>query len=476
MPVKPLTKITLGALAVGLAIFAAHSPLGVSAAIIWPCLLLFYLCFLYTICRNEVIHNKIRTYIRADVLFLVFYYLIFFYQYQLQVLGLADVAKSRFGFIGQIFPDQANQAVLICTSGAVAFTLGLITKFRPPSDPNLSGGKHPDALPGIETAILTAQFGFISLYILAGWQSAGEGRYTGTTSGGVLAEGVATLILMFCMMSAAVLIARVRDKRRINLSITLSSLVTAYWCFRLLSTGDRNNLLLILIVYGAGFATFIRPIGRVLLFSILAFGLIMYNSIEAIRMTGDITFDSLVEAAFAENNASGPSDSSFNITTVSLRASLAAIPDQYPFGFGIYKVAGFLGFIPLIRGFIIGDDWVFTTSSDINTYVLLGPHAIWGVGTNIISDIYVDFGFIMIPVVLFILGWVCQKCSNFMSRRQNSTSASVFYLLFVALFSELPRYALDFPIRILVWSFLFVMLYRICLRMFGNNGKAAATA
>jgi hypothetical protein len=197
--------------------------------------------------------------------------------------------------------------------------------------------------------------------------------------------------------------------------------------------------------------------------------LFLYNAVEAARDNRGATISTLFSSLTAGSGqgsslAKNKGDSSFNISTIGLRASIFAVPDTYPYGNGKYKLIGFAGVLPLVRGLTLGSGTGFTDTSELLTAVMLPPNAGWNVGTDMISDSYVDFGIPGVIVLPFLVG----RFAAFTRRRLRSgkgdyTPSVVFYLLTLALLTEMPRYSIDFPVRILTWTALLFGVYRLLL-------------
>jgi oligosaccharide repeat unit polymerase len=147
-------------------------------------------------------------------------------------------------------------------------------------------------------------------------------------------------------------------------------------------------------------------------------------------------------------------DTSFNITTVGVRAALAGVPENIDFGYGVFKLIGFAGVLPFIRGLVIPADATYTSSSDVLN-AIIHPTASWSVGSNVIADAYIDFGVLGVPVLLFALGLFVAWMQNAVVKLPNSTWRGVMYLMTLALVAEAPRYALTFAVRPLAWVLMF---------------------
>ncbi|MBV5246889.1 O-antigen polysaccharide polymerase Wzy family protein [Mycolicibacterium sp. PAM1] len=406
--------------------------------------------------RPLVIKPELPTYVSAEFLFLFWSYLIFFYPYQLHVLGIHDIAHSRYSVLST-FSEQANHAVVLSLIGTVAFRGGLRTLKRPPAAGTLqpSSLRRLDRL-GVEDLalpLLALQVVLLVAYQFFGWRAAGEGRYSGTTAGGTLAQGVYLGITILSMVAVAlwICVPQFESSKR-PILLTLSALLSVAWAARLLVAGDRNTFLLIAIVTIGALFTFRIRAGRWLLIVFCGVAVALYQAIEELR-AGRIS--SLLE--FFTNTPSD-SDSSLNLSAISVRAALSAVPEYIDYGYGIYQVVGLAGVIPFIRGAVISPDASFTQSSDVLNAILLMPSARWGLGTNVVTDAYTDFGFIGVPTLLFIVGLGVAYIQKSVRICPTSPWRVTFYLVSLALVAEMPRYALTFPVRPLTWVLFFFVV------------------
>jgi len=131
---------------------------------------------------------------------------------------------------------------------------------------------------------------------------------------------------------------------------------------------------------------------------------------------------------------------------------LAVTPGQENYGFGKYQAVGAAGIIPFIRGALIPESVRFTDTSQVLNYYILGDNAQWSVGTNLLSDTYMDFGPLGVPVLLFFLGWFAATMQHRAAVAPNSQAERILYLMTLAFFTQYPRYAVSLPLTTLVWS------------------------
>src|SRR5690606_16934769 len=127
-------------------------------------------------------------------------------------------------------------------------------------------------------------------------------------------------------------------------------------------------------------------------------------------------------------------ETSFNISAITVRAALATVPAEEGFALGLYKLYGFAGVVPFVRGLAVAGHDLILTSADYLMRVMLPANAGWNVGTSLIADIYVDFGVFGVPMVMFLLGRTAGWAQNRVIADPFSTRKIVTYLLTLALF------------------------------------------
>ncbi len=476
-PANQRASLQIGSALVVLALFAVYTvvPPGADSMVLWICVVAQYLIIAASVLRPTVIYRGIPTFVTAEFLFQFFAYLIFFYPYQLHLLGIYDVSQSA--FLENTYVDECNQAIILSLIGTISFSAGVraLGISRTSVEELDRQATRLDDIPGhvLAIPIFTLQVSLIAVYETLGWRAAGEGRYAGQIDSSPVVEGVYLLIIVLSMIAVALWILPSSKDAGSSTFLALAAFTAAAWAVRLLLNGDRNAFLLVAIVYVGGVVTFRLRAGRWLLLALGVIAIPMYNAIEAFRSgrIGSVLDFFSREGAAA---ASYGGDTSFNITTIGVRAALARVPEAIDYGYGLYKVIGAAGVIPFIRGQIFPADVPYLQSADVLNDILLGPHARWGVGSNVIVDAYLDFGVLAVPIMLFGLGVFVAFVQRAVTRMPESPWRSVMYLMTLALIAEIPRYSLDFPVRPLVWTLLIFWAVSVSRKQGRPSGRQPA--
>jgi len=429
-------------------------PMGASPEVIWPCLLVFYVCFGMALARPVSIYREIPSFIKIDVLFLVFYYILFFLPYQLYVLDEAVLWYSP--YLRRTFVPYTNISIVASTIGLVAFLAGYRTK-------SAVAAKVPEVRRKPETTeyalllVISLLFAFfLAIYFVrGGFSEMSMGAYAGSETKDPTSDGIYFLVTHFAMLAGAAAVYFVRRASVFSLPVLIVALLVSIWGGALLVMGDRNNFFLVCVVLLAGVATYFWRIARWQILALMMLALVTYQAVEVGRRSERRSLSEVV-TAFGDVSSLRTSydESSFSNTTATSRAAFYLVPGQYDYFWGKFKLIGVAGVVPYSRGLIVERNDPLVTSADVLTVGLVGNNATWSVGSNVVSDIYMDFGIYGVIVLMWLMGlwgaWVESRAAS----RPDSMMWSSVYLLCVGLYAEIPRYSFDFPVRNLAWTFL----------------------
>lgn len=397
--------------------------------------------------------------LKPDVLFLIFYALVFFVPYVQAIDN--DLYLYGNKFIDNLFIENSNKAVAVATVYAGIFVFGALcgekskfcfeNHFKFTRDQNIFISAYK-----LNIILLII---FMIIFEISGASSMMSGEYTGLGGGSSTSDGIYFLVTQFSMAAAAIFLVGCGSGVKIwSARDKLCQLIIFFWMLRLLASGDRNNFLLIMMIYIIGFSVYIKRVGFWVIGAIGGFGWLVYQVVEITRASGA---RSIVDFFDAIGKYSGNvedqniSESSVSLTTTTLRASL----DLQPFGdaiyYGWFKLVGFMGVIPYSRQLLSNPDDGFYTSAQLITVQVLGYDPTWSLGSNVISDVMLDFGVYGGGILMLILGYFSSMfCKAAVGLYHPLTSS--FYLLIGALLFQMPRYSYDFPVRNFFW---FLLIY-----------------
>ena len=431
-------------------------PFGASPYIIWPCLLIFYTYFITSLMRPIHIVKGLPTIIKIDLLFMMFYFLLYYLPYQFWLLGFSELGNSV--FVSDTYVRYSNKAVLASTAGIISFMIGYrnISIFQLVSVERSAPDKY------VTHFVFIFLFVFLLLFFLTGFSRMFSGAYGGSDTGSNTENGIYFLVSHFVMIVFAVLIYFLSQKRKINNFLKISLAISILWCLLLLVLGDRNTFFILAIVFGGGYFTFVKKIKYIGLISAIFIAISTYNIIEISRNADERGIEAITNAITSTNeNSHSITEGSFNNTTITSRAVFSLVPDKHDFFLGKIKIIGFAGIVPFSRSLFVDKSDRYTTSADIITEGVLGPDSTWSLGSNIISDIYVDFGFIGIFFLMLFMGGGAVFVQSKIIKNPNSMKWLVIYLIFLGLYAEAPRYSYDFAVRNIAWTILLFWGYEM---------------
>jgi len=439
-------------LLLGLFLLFTILPTGINENVIWFCLFIFYVYFINSISKPISIVPYIKTFMKIDLFFMMFYYLIFFYPYQLHVLNIQDLADSD--FLYKTYAEYTNPAILSATIGLVAFQMGFHKVFK---HKRISASiKYPKKYFKIlNRVVLLFTVIILGLYAKTGMVAMFASSYAGSTTGDVTFDAIFQLVTYFIVLSAITVLFYFINFRKLNLSSIILLGIVLVWCLILLVIGDRNTFFIIAIVIGSGYFTFIKGITRKKILLFILLGLFLYQVVEVSRRSEERNLEG-IWIAMTETNVEeeGINVGSFGITTIGLRATFKIIENDHDFFLGKFKFVSLTSIIPYSSRLFISKDDPYTGSSNVLKEDMIGRNATWGTGTNIISDAYLDFGIIGVIAIMYLFGYFGGFVKHQLINNPNNTQWIFIYLILIGYYSELSRYGFDFPLRSIVWTLL----------------------
>lgn len=421
------------------------------------CLLIFYLIFFDSFNTKIKVYG-IASFIKVDTFFLIFFYILYYLPYQLYLVGLADLNYNK--YLPYLFLEYVNKSMVLSTIGLVSFYFGYKIRFNAKRNNNI----HYDTnfyrlFPGF--VVLLFYLVFI-VFMLTGLQQLLFGRYLGikvldTTDGGIY-----VLTNFLSLLTLAASIYHYEQNRNISFLLLLGITLSALWMLLVLVIGDRNTFFLNAVMIIVGYSTVIRRIRLYQLVSLFLVALILYQAVEISRTSDNRSIGQIVGSIGDSESKFDYSDNSFSITTVGSRAAIDIVENHTGYHFGKFKLVGVMAIVPFSRGIFLDESDVLTSSQLLKKY-MLSDNASWGVGSNLISDLFVDFGLVGVILGMLVLGgWASYVQCNTENQPDNIKWV-LLYFMTAALFSEIARYTFDFPIRNIIWTLIIIYLYRVII-------------
>jgi oligosaccharide repeat unit polymerase len=440
-------------------------PPGANETLIWLCLIIFYVQFFNSIRKSISIAHGIKTFIKIDTFFFLFFYIIYYYSYQLYVLGLKSLDHEKLS----PYLEYTNKSIIMTTIGLLAFQLG----FHYYKSHNGVKVFHEISKKYMRVLSLITMF-FIALILLlfakTGMTTLFAGAYVGSAMGTVTYDAIFTLVTFFIILGILQAITYYSIFKKINIQVFIISIISISWAVALLFVGDRNTFFLVGLVMFTGFFTYIKSISRKQILIFLFGALFLYQVIEISRTVESKDLTSFVDAFFTtidEQDSEFDKDSSFDITTTGVRATFKVMEEKNYY-YGKFKLVSLASIIPYSSRLFVDPNDSYTGSSNVLKAEMIGLNKGWGVGTNIISDCFMDYGLMGVIVIMFCFGKFGGYVKLKTQKHINSPKWIFLYIITLTYYSEISRYGFDFPLRSIVWTYL---LFFIINKVMGLNRK-----
>lgn len=194
-----------------------------------------------------------------------------------------------------------------------------------------------------------------------------------------------------------------------------SSIILIYFFIFLLS-GDRGPILRILLIGVGSYTIFIKPISFKKLSLFIITGAFILTLIGLGRENDASNFGNknIFErgySAFLESDNTNITDELAGSNRI-LYMALDTVPAQHNFLYGITYIVNIAWSIPFLAGIIVNAfniPLMYRDSSQFFTITSLGPDPTWGVGSELIADIYINFGVYGVFILMFLFGRFSSK-------------------------------------------------------------------
>lgn len=200
------------------------------------------------------------------------------------------------------------------------------------------------------------------------------------------------------------------------LSYKIFIAVLVIYTLLFLMSGDRGPVMQVALILGGAYALYIRPIPfkRLILFIFL--GAFVFTIIRFGRGRDANEFDqgNIFQrgyASFAESEGTNITEELASSVRIQYRA-LDVVPDQHPYLYGITFFTVGVGVIPFMGSTVIETLDIpqqYTATSSFFTILGQGPYPTYGEGSEILADIYVNFGLYGTFLIMFVFGFFSGK-------------------------------------------------------------------
>lgn len=442
-------------------IWAYHAaPLSFSGWYVWACV--GVTCVVIAVqARDAWPGVSCGSYMRVDVVFAFFFFLVFHWPYVVALVLPEHYAELRSPHVSR-WLEYSNKAVCLATVALVSYVWGYGSghNMRPSW---ISGRVHGKPTwsewSDVGMYILSAGCILQVVYITLVGRSLFVGRYVGTATGDITQDGIyATAWLLARTGYAVVMLAECGMPQRQHRRTIANAMIYSLMAF-VLVIGDRScfveYVVLVLFVRQACG----RGIGPKRLVTLGVLGMILLVAAGNARTAGHrspLSFarglgESASEARVLRGSLSFASSASV------LRAALDHIPREHEYYYGAYKLRSVVGCFPFYRGIIFPNaERVSTSTSQLMAYIMNG-HFNWGVGTNVVADLYIDFGWPGVVGLMFMLGRLCRWLQRTAVQHCGSIPWAVANILLAVAVGTIARRAYSGWIRTVFWPLLLLL-------------------
>lgn len=279
------------------------------------------------------------------------------------------------------------------------------------------------------------------------------------TAQSVLSLYILQLVVCFFIVSSVVFFKNYNYQH----SKVLYFFIAFIYVFLFLAVGDRGPALSLLILILSMYSFYVKKINILVIFPILFLGSFLMYIIGVGRVADISTGSNIFLRGLTGLNMNledlyyVTSDLSGSSFTLYLGKGYV---DENGVNFGSTLISDIIAIFPFFQGILNSAvDFEIKTSPTFFTEIALGKNASWGVGTNLISDVYISFGLIGCIFLFYFFGLFVEY-----SRRkliENNTFASnIIYFSLTSYALYLPRAGLFMPFKFIIWSLIIYYFLR----------------
>ncbi|SDM17290.1 O-antigen polymerase [Pedobacter antarcticus] len=349
------------------------------------------------------------TWVRFETLFLIGYLIVHF---QIPFLFSFGIEPSNPSFVW-LNKEVVNYATWLSSFSIhlwmIGSTLSTISNSKRVKN-KLNPIRSAYSIKKLDNILLIS---FIGFYGLAGG-SLLNGSHDGMGSWG---EGASYFMIILRVSLYFRIFVFFKELKRVTISsiligniMFLSILLLYTLTFMLI--GDRGPFMQVVIVIMLCFGVFVKRISLGSLLFLICTGALLLSVIGLGRSVED---GNIFEAGLEklQNSETNPTEELATSVRIMYRA-LTYFPSNIDYMYGLQFIIGFLGLIPFASGLFIqfyNIPTEFTASSRLFTYIGQGNNITYGEGTEIISDIYINFGIFGVFLIMFFYGYFTSKVS-----------------------------------------------------------------
>jgi hypothetical protein len=216
--------------------------------------------------------------------------------------------------------------------------------------------------------------------------------------------------------------------------------------------GQRGVFATTALLVLAAYAEYVRRVSLKVLLILLTGGMFIHGVAAVARNSPERTISSFVKTAIAKSEDirwdSGVMDLSSSVRT--LYGAVHFVPDVDGYGLGRMKISEVTSIIPFGNALFGMDKWAYPSSGIYLTWKLEGSLAV-GAGSTVVADIWVDFGYVGVLVLMIALGLLCKRVQQRARADGSSFTWGVAHMFLIVTLPLMARGNLLQPIRGVLW-------------------------
>ena len=231
-----------------------------------------------------------------------------------------------------------------------------------------------------------------------------------------------------------------------------------------LLSGKRGSIMQVALVAAGAYVIFIKPISLTKLIMFLIAGAFLFTILALGRGVGNETIDNgniftRGYSAYQEDEGKGITGNLSSTVRIQYRA-LNVVPSTHPYLYGITFLTGIVGIIPFAGGLIVNTFDVpkmYQGTSNFFTIISQGPNPTSGDGSEILADIYVNFGVYGVFIIMFFFGLT----SSFIYKKalSNNLIFIIIYLVLIYAALTINRGSILSPVKDIAYILFFHFVF-----------------
>lgn len=194
-----------------------------------------------------------------------------------------------------------------------------------------------------------------------------------------------------------------------------------FFVFIFFSIGDRGPVVSIALLFFILYGIYVKPLSfKTVVISVVIAALLMtVLGLGRTKVVDNLGSQGILERGYTALISSDelviPTTELAGSNRI-LFAALDNVPERYPYLYGKSFVVNFLSALPVPGVTQLYTDLLeiprsHSTTTHFFTYILIGANPTWGAGSEVVADVYVNFGVLGIPIVFFLFGLICARYS-----------------------------------------------------------------